>query len=444
MIKSLTLPLARVKSSENISWRSFQAIAQAILWPDRWLAGAWLFTLGLLLVGILSKIALPIFAGALMLMGLHLSIPIQINNLTGRKSWLLLPGFKPLILLFLAGLQLIWLLTIFVLIWDTPNPTWIALPYTALIFSLVMLPAIYVRHLWPLLVLIFLLMIIAPNQEAVRWLKTNGTTLWFAGVIVVSVLAMWLLMGVGWLHSAQRERNETKKTSVYAFYGIEIQPLLRLTRRPASLAGMMLFGDGDSWPASVVRAILATWLVPSFILLTDLLFRGSPSELWHSHWFLALIIASPLFTLAAQQQKSAQRLGRCWLYLHGSRQAMYQFVERAFYQELIAHFTMILILALILIPLPMVLPLLCCAAAATIFLCYLIFALVGLPFWWSISANLILLLALMVTIDFLWETPQLIYLLSLILIVPVVMLRRFGKAYWLKLDYTQLKPRQLL
>jgi len=447
MIKSLTLPLARVKSSENISWRSFQAVAQAILWPDRWLAGAWLFTIGLLLVGILSKIALPIFCGAFILLGLHLSIPIQINNLTGRKSWLLLPGFKPLILVFLAGLQIIWLLAITVLIWDTPDPKWIALPYTALIFSLVMLPAIYARHLWPLLALIFLLMILTANQEALRWLKTNGTTFWFGGIIVISVLAMWLLMCVGWLHPAQRERNEIKKTSVYALYGIEIQLLMRLTRRPASLAGTMLLGDGDSWLASMVRAIWATWLLPVTFWLIDLLVTSPgkpPARFWSEQAFLVLLTLAPLFTLAVQQQKSTQRLGRCWLYLSGSRQTMYGFAERAFYRELAAYLATTFMLMLLIVPFSMILPLLCYALSATLLLCYLIFALAGRTFWWSISANLLLLIGLMVAMDFLWASPKLIYLTSLALVLPVYSLRRFGKSYWLHMDYSQLKPRQLL
>lgn len=447
MIKSLSMPLSGPKISEHLSWQSCQAIVQAVLGQDRWLARLWLLTIGLLVIGVISKAALPLIGGIFGLLGLHLSIPIQINNLTGRKSWLLLPGFKPLLLTLLATLLLIWLLAMTMLIWNTPDPKWILLPYTALVFSLVMLPAIYVRHLWPLLVLVALLITITANPEAILWLKNNGTTLWFSGVIVASVVLMWLLMCYYWLHPRQRERSKTKKTSVYAFYGIEIQALLRLTRRPATLAGTLLFGDGDSWVASMVRAALATWLVPLFFVLSDLVLlspANRPSQIWQSEWFLVLILASPLFTLAAQQQKSTQRLGRCWLYLNSNRQTMYPFAERAFFQELIAHLSMILILAFIVFPLPLILPVLCCAAAATIMLCYLIFALVGQAFWWSISANLLLLLALMVILEFLWGMPQLMYLMSLAFILPVYSLRRYGKAYWQKLDYSQLKPRQLL
>lgn len=447
MIKSLAIPSAKPTFSKSLSWPAFKAVAQAVFWPDRWLAGLWLLTLGLLLVGMLTKIAFPLIAGIFGILSLHLSIPIQINNLSGRKSWLLLPGFKQLILSLLGALLLLWVFVVFLMIWSSPNPKWIVLPYTALIFSLVMLPTIYVRHMWPLLVQVILLVIIVTRDDTRSWLQANSTTLWFSGVLILGTLLLWLVMNYRWLHPAQRARSETKKTSVFALYGIEIPLLMRLTRRAASLGGTMLLGDGDSWLASMVRAAWATWMAPVIFLLIDVLFTepGQPaSKLWTSHSFLVLLTLCPLFTLGAQQQKSTQRLGRSWLYFSDSRQRMYGAAERAFYQELVAYVAMTVVLALLLLPLPMILPLICYATAATLLLCYMIFALVGQAFWWSISANLLLLLALLLAMDFLWEMPQLIYLASLALVLPVYSLRRFGKSYWLRMDYSQLKPRQLL
>lgn len=447
MIKSLILPSTNLPFSRNLSWPAFKGVAQAVFWPDRWLAGLWLLTLGLLVVGMLTKIAFPLIAGIFGILSLHLSIPIQINNLSGRKSWLLLPGLKQLVLSLLGILLVLWLLIALLIILNSPNPKWIVLPYTALIFSLVMLPTIYARHMWPLLAQLVLLLGIISQDHIRTWLQDNGTTPWFGGVLVIATLLLWLFMSYRWLHPAQRERSKTKKTSVFALYGIEIPLLMRLTRRPASLSGTMLLGDGDSWLASMVRATWATWLAPASFLLIELLFAdsGKPvSKLWTSHSFLVLLTLCPLFTLGAQQQKSTQRLGRSWLYFKGSRQSMYGAAERVFYQELTAYLVMTLVLALLLLPLHMILPLLCYATAATLLLCYLIFTLIGQAFWWSISANLLLLLALLLAMDFLWAMPQLIYLASLALVLPVYSLRRFSKAHWLKLDYSQLKPRQLL
>jgi membrane protein implicated in regulation of membrane protease activity len=92
----------------------------------------------------------------------------------------------------------------------------------------------------------------------------------------------------------------------------------------------------------------------------------------------------------------------------------------------------------------MILPMLSYGSCATILLCYLVFALSGHTLWWSICANVALLIALIVAMKFLWHSPDLIYLSSLALILPVYSLRRYGKARWLRLDYSQLKPKQLI
>jgi hypothetical protein len=168
------------------------------------------------------------------------------------------------------------------------------------------------------------------------------------------------------------------------------------------------------------------------------------SHMWSEQTFLVLLTLCPLFTLSAQQQKSTQRLARCWLFTNGCRQTMYGFAERKFYRELAAYLMMTLILMLLLVPIPMILPLLCYGTSATLLLCYLIFTLAGRIYWWSMSANLVLLIGLLVAVDFLWKDPKLMYLTSLALVLPIYSLRRYGKAFWLKLDYAQLKPRQLL
>jgi hypothetical protein len=187
-------------------------------------------------------------------------------------------------------------------------------------------------------------------------------------------------------------------------------------------------------------------MTPAVFVLIDLLFSkpDKPSDLWSEQFFMVLLTLCPLFTLAAQQQKPTQRLGRCWLYLNGDRSAMYGFVEKAFYQEFAAYLTMTFILMCLLVPATMILPLLCYAGSATLLLCYLIFALTGRHIGWSISANLLLLIVLIIAMDYLWASPDLIYLTSLGLLLPVYSLRRFTKNYWLRMDYSQLKPRQLV
>jgi|GEM_PF-1839440 len=446
MNHELSAPLA----SSRLAGSTFQpllAMAQAVFWPGRWLAIAWLLAIGLCVIGGVSKNSLPSIFGIVGLFSLHLSIPIQINNLSRKKSWLLLPDFKPLLLSLLLLLLALWLVAMTAFKLLVPQTSWLVLPYGALIFSLIMLPAIYLRHIWPLLAELLILVAIGAQPDVQVWLAANGTTPWFVSVIVAITVCMWLWMWLRWLHPAQRHSGEVTRTSLFALYGIEIPWLLRLTRQSTSLAGTLMLGDGDSWSASLVRALWATWLAPLIFLLIDLIFTNQgkpPTRLWTAHAFLVLLTLTPLFTLAAQQQKSTQRLGRCWLFLAGCRQRMYGFAERAFYQELMAYTAMTLVLLLVLVPYPMILPLLCYGASATLLLCYLIFALAGRTFWWSVSANLLLLIALLVAMDFLWMSPKLIYLTSLALILPVYSLRRYGKAYWLKLDYSQLKPRQLL
>lgn len=447
MNTELSAPVASRWFSATLSWQPLLAMAQAVFWPGRWLAIAWLLVIGLCVIGITSNAGLPLVFGIVGLLSLHLSIPIQINNLSRKKSWLLLPNFKPLLLTLLLLVLALWLIVLTFFIWLKPAISWQLLPYSALIFSLVMLPTIYQRHMWPLLAELFVLIAIISQPNIKVWLAENGTTLWFVSGIIAFTIGMWLWMGYRWLHPTQRDSTDVTRTSVFALYGIDIPWLLRLTRQSTSLQGTLLLGDGDSWSASMVRALWATWLAPVTFLLIDIIFTNQgkpPARLWTTQAFLVLLTLAPLFTLAAQQQKSTQRLGRCWLFLAGCRQTMYGFAERAFYQEFIAYMAMTLVLQLVLVPYPMILPLICYGASAALLLCYLIFALAGRTFWWSVSANLLLLIALMVAMDFLWMSPNLIYLTSLILILPVYSLRRYGKAYWLKLDYSQLKPRQLL
>jgi len=444
-----TMPLANPIGwvQSNLSLQQLLAVAQAVLWQNRWFALAWLFTLGLLLVGIMSKAGEPLFLGIVFLFSLHLAIPIEINNLSKKKSWLLLPNFQPLVLKLLLCMLLIWLAVITLLNVKSPTPNWLLLPYSALVFSLVMLPTIYVRHLWPLLAEIMLLIAIAANTGTKTWLREHGSAPWFIGLIIASTIGMWLWMKYRWLSPAQRVDNKVTRISFFALCGVEVQWLMRLTRRSTSLDGTLLLGDGDSWLASIVRAIWATWIAPLMYWTIHLLAGDTTkmtATLQEKPAFLALFVLGPLLTLGVIQLKSSQRLARCWLFLGGSRQSMYGFVERKFYQELLAYQAMTVVLMFLLLPLPLILPMLCYGSCATILLCYLVFALSGRTFWWSIVANILLLIALMVSIKFLWTAPDLIYLSSLALILPVYSLRRYGKARWLRLDYSQLKPKQLI
>lgn len=449
MTNALSTQLLGRSLELNLMWQPLLAVAQATFLPNRWLGLAWLFATSLFIVGILSKAGWPLIFGGFTLLGLHLSIPVQINNLSRKKSWLLLPGFKPLVLTLLLLLLTLWLAVVALLQLKAPSAHWVALPYTALVFSLVMLPTIYVRHLWPLLAELVLCITAFSHADSKSWpaLAQLFTTPWFIGAVIAATILLWLLMARYWLHPAQRASSEVTRTSVFALYGIEIPWLQRITRSAASLEGTLLLGDGDSWLASLVRAFWATWLGPAIFWLIGLLLHDSnqpQSRLWTEQTFLVLLTLTPLFTLSAQQQKSTQRLARCWLFTNGCRQTMYGFAERKFYQELAAYLMMTLILMLLLVPLPIILPLLCYGTSATLLLCYLIFTLAGRTFWWSISANLLLLTVLLVAVDFLWKDPGLMYLTSLALVLPIYSLRRYGKAFWLKLDYAQLKPRQLL
>jgi len=434
-------------SSPKSRWVPLQAIAQTVLWPNRWLATAWLLSIGLYLIGLIMQAGLPLIVGVVMFLSLHLSIPIQINGLSHRKSWLLLPDFKPMVLSLLLILLGMWLVILSILVLLTPDLSWLLLPYGALTFSLVMLPTVYQRHMWPLLAELLLLVTLMVQPVSKAWLASHGSAAWFVWVMVAFTIGIWWWMAARWLHPAQRERTEVKRTSLFALYGIDIPWLLRLTRQSVSLPGTLLLGDGDRWSASVVRALWATWLAPAIFFLTDLIFSNSKeptAKLWTEQTFLVLLTLAPLFTLAAQQQKSTQRLGRCWLFLAGDRQQMFGFAERLFYREFVAYLAMTLLLMLVLVPQPMILPLLCYGASASLLLCYLIFALAGRSFWWNVSANLSLLIALMVGMNSLWMSPQLIYLTSLAFLLPLYPLRRYGIGYWQQLDYSQLKPRQLI
>lgn len=447
MNKILTLANPGGRFQASAAWQPLFAIAQAVLWPSRWLAMAWILTIGLLLVGILSSAGLPLISGIVLLISLHLVIPIEINNLTRKKSWLLLPDFQALVLKLLLFILLIWLAVITLLNFKSSTPNWLLLPYSALVFSLVMLPTIYVRHLWPLLAEIILLLAITANTSAKNWLLTTATAPWFIGLVIICTIAMWLWMKYRWLRPAQCADNTVNRISLFAICGVEVQWLLRLTRGSTSLEGTLLLGDGDRWHASVMRALYATWVAPVAYWATHFLFGSTenlPEISLEKPAFLALLTLGPLLTLGFFQLKSSQRLARCWLFLGGDRQSMYGFVERKFYQDLLAYQAMTVVLMFSLLPVPMILPMLCYGSCATILLCYLVFALSGRSFWWSISANVLLLIALMVAMKYLWTEPDLIYLSSLALILPVYSLRRYGKARWLRLDYSQLKPKQLL
>lgn len=430
----------------KVRWQPLWAMAQAVLWPSRWLAMAWILTMALILLGLFSQSTkVLLFLGVVLLLSLHLIIPIEINNLSRKKSWLLLPDFKSLVLKLLLLILLLWLTAFTLLNLASTTPLWLVLPYGALVFSMVMLPTIYVRHLWPLLAEIILLIAIGANTSVKSWLGEHGTAPWFTSLIVASTIAMWVWMMYRWLHPAQRDNNKVTRLSFFALCGIELQWLLRLTRSSKSLAGTLLLGDGDSRLASMMRALFATWIAPAAYAFTDLVFGGDntlQALMLEKPSFVALFTLGPLFTLAILQMKASQRLARCWLIIGGPRQTMYGFAERMFYQELFAYQAMTAILIVLLLPLPMILPMLCYGTCATIFLSYLVFALAGRTLWWSIAATLTLLVALLVVMKFLWSSPDLIYLTSLALVLPVYSLRRSGKARWQKLDYSQLKPKQ--
>ena len=83
----------------KVRWQPLWAVAQAVLWPSRWLAMAWILTMTLILLGLFSpSTKVLLFLGVVLLLSLHLIIPIEINNLSRKKSWLLLPDFKSLVL----------------------------------------------------------------------------------------------------------------------------------------------------------------------------------------------------------------------------------------------------------------------------------------------------------------------------------------------------------
>lgn len=426
-------------------WQPLLMMAKAVYGAQLWLAVLWLLAAISWLTGLLLQSGLPLVLGCATLCALQLSVPIQLNQLSNRKSWLLLPNFKQLVLQLLLLKLLFWLATVSILLLFSTLPVLNILMLVATIYSLIVLPCLYVRHLWPLAVEFILLLIAMKQQhllqQALLWVDHQPLLLL---VPLLALVLLWWAFARYWLNPQQQAKVQHVQISSYRLY-YTTNYLPSLSKKAVSLARSWLMADGDSWPAMLMRATTNVWFLPLTYFAIELLFNlTSDHKLFPIDPFYQLmVLILPMVTLYNTLLKTNLRSRTAWLLSPVSRAGMFGWIELAHWREFAAYLLVTLGTAMLLFPawsLCWQFPVVFAFGVLNLYLSFLLAAVHPMV---KTLTPILLTTAVYLSGRYTWEQPLHAAGLTLLLLLPVYPLRRYAKNYWATLDYTQLNPRQL-
>ncbi len=412
--------------------KALLSLAGRLLWPSLPTKVLWLVLVAATLLSLFSQQAKLVIVPLTCLLLLIFCIPLQFMSLRHKQSWLLLPVFKSqsrLLLVMTAMLSGL-LSGCFMLLAD--KGFWPAFNLGLLAFAGLILPCLVYGNLRPLLlnsaVLLALLSskvlhsIPLPEHIPFSWLLAAGNI---------------LLLGWFW-HNWLRPVPGRPLSA--ASHQPRVGPwpwLRRLTRKPATLSGSLLLGQGDSWQARAWRTVGYCWYVPGFFLLWSLF---SSSGYPQTPAVQAIIVLIPIILLINSMENMLRRVRRAWLALAVNRRQLFTLLEKQAFTELLPCAFAMLPIIIWLLPAHNVAAMLLFWPALALCSLYLNWRLINAGTFWSGTALAVLNVTATGLVALCWRLPPYYLLLAAILLLgAALLLRQQVKSRLLTQDWAKLK-----
>lgn len=404
------------------------SLAGRLLWPSIPMKILWFLLIGACLLSLLSPepklVLLPLSCLSLLVF----CIPLQFMQLRHKQSWLLLPYFKP------HARILLLLVTLLVGMFGgsimsfASQPFWLGVHLSILAFATLVLPCLVLGSLKPLIIscAVFILLMQSPLS-----LPAQPNLALFALLTVVNVaLLSWF--NLYWLKTAKTKLPARPKT-----FNSFTSWLLQFTRKPATLAGTLLLGQGDSWQARFLRSLAYCWYLPAFMLFGSLFlgFSGMPEE----PLLRSMFIIFPGFLLTGQLTNVLRRVRRAWLQLAVTRQQLFIMLEQLALKELMTAAIVIAPLIYGLLPAKTAVALVLFWPALMLFSLYLGWRLINVSMFWSGTAMASLTLLAVALLSLCWQHPGYLILAAAFLASSALSLRQQLKALCPTQDWAKLK-----
>lgn len=404
------------------------SLAGRLLWPSIPMRALWLLLISAVLLSLLSPDPKLVLIPLSCLSLLVFCIPLQFMQLRHKQSWLLLPYFKQHSRILLS------LVTILVgmlggsIMYLASQPAWLGFHLSILAFATLVLPCLVLGNLKPLIISCAMLILLMQSPLS---LPIQPDEVLFTLLTVVNIaLLSWFHLA--WLKTRKTKGSTQQKTS----YPIA-NWLLQFTRKPASLAGSLLLGQGDSWQARFFRSLAYCWYLPAFMLLWSLFldFSGIPEE----RFLRSMFIIFPGFLLTSQLMTVFRRMRRAWLQLAVNRQQLFRVLEHLALKELLTAAIVITPLIFSLLPSKTALALVAFWPILMLFHLYLGWRLINIRLFWSGSIMILITFSAITLLILCWQQPAYLLLGAVVLAGGVLMLRQQLKAQCLTQDWAKLK-----
>lgn len=409
--------------------KTFLVLADRLLWPSLPIKILWLILVTAVLFSAFVPQATLVILPLSCLLLLIFCIPLQFMQLRHKRSWLLLPYFKQQSRLLLLIVTLLVGILSGSLMLILGHSFWLAFQFGALAFAVLILPCLLFGNLRPLLFNSALLVVLF-GSDVLNW-QPDVSPLMLAVVLAAinTLLLSWFCLN--WLKpgTTKAVANDSQQSKNW---------LRQFTRKPATLSGSLLLGQGDSWQARTLRSVAYCWYLPGFMLVWSIFF--SSGSFPQQHFLRAMFIVFPGFLLIDHLSNMLRRVRRAWLQLAGTRQQLFCQLERQALKELLV--TAIVITPLIIWLLPT-------AAALTmlllvwpgLMLCslYLSWRLINVSVFWSGSALITLNILTIAAVVVCWHQPYYLVIYALVLISLATILRQQVRQRFHLQDWARLK-----
>lgn len=374
-----------------------------LLWPSLPIKIIWVLLLAASVLSLISQQPKVVIVPLACLLLLIFCMPLQFMQLRHNRSWLLLPHFKPLSRYLLLGVTLLVGTLSGGLLALAGKAAYMGAQFGILAFASLILPCLVFGNLRPLLVNSACLVVVV-SSNVLNFLPLPEP------VAVISILTLINAMLLVWFY-----RNWLKPVAGKNFPGSQncqtvYSWLLQFTRKPASLGGTLLCGQGDSWQASLLRNLAYCWYLPGLMLIWSFfLNNGSFVE---APILRAIFVLFPGFLLTDQLINLFRRVRRAWLHLPVPRHQLFTLIEQQALRELTLATLVVSPLLFWLLPTTTAVAMLLLWPALMATCLYLGWRLINIGVFWSGSIFVCLNITTVAALTLCWQHPQYLVLLA--------------------------------
>jgi len=409
---------------------AFFSVARMLLWPSLLIKGLWLVLFAMSALFLMSSYPKILLVPLACLMLLVFCIPLQSMSLRFKSTWLLLPHFKQHSRIVLVGTALFFGLLsgcVFLLI---QHPFGVGFNLGLLAFAALILPCLRYGHLWPLLLSSAILIVLASSKLLNTLLVTPITSAFIFLPLLNIALIAWF-----WTRWLTPSQGFTAPQNTFC---LDLRAgLFKMTRKPATLSGSLLLGQGDSLQARIIRNIAYCWYLPAFMLFWSVFFmQGVMPE---QPFLRALFIFFPGFILIEQLTHLYRRVRRAWLHLPVGRQQLFTLIARQAHTELSIATLIVSPLMFWLLPVKTAIAMLLLWPSLMLFCLYLSWRLITVSLLWTGSALITLQLLSILALIFWSQQPGYLVIIGAFFASAALWLKKYVRVHSYTQDWAQLK-----